>query len=521
MPLVIACEFLTGVCVAADHADRDRPEWPPHPARLYSALLSAWADAGEPEEERAALDLLEQLGPPELEVPPAGRRDAVSHYVPPNDVSAGRPGARLPASPKAIREAVAVVPMLRRRQPRSFPATPLPHDASTVRFVWPAADVDADVVAALASLTSRVACLGHSSSLVRVAVEQAWEPSGELAHWRPGASGARALRVMGPGRRDELQRRFASGLRPNVGPTHPYEILDSTAHLIPGSSFSDEWYVLRSAGGLAPALEAWPYVAWLLRRALIGLVDRAVGSRLDQEERLEVLAILSGHAPSGAALERPHAAFVPMANVGWARHSTGALMGAAIVLPTGVDRDLMLDCLAAAITFGAVERADADVPDRRVLALTLGSLGEWWLSPALDDPRQSLSPRRYLGTATTWTSATPVVLDRFPKRDGDVEAIVASACAHVGLPAPVGIMTHKHAGVAGAPAARPRQGRADGPGAWRLRWTDETGARIDRFSGRPLTHLTVTFAQPVRGPILLGAGRYHGLGLLLPGEVDA
>ena len=45
----IEVNFLTGRYVATFHNDRRQPEWPPHPARLFSALVAAWADADEPD----------------------------------------------------------------------------------------------------------------------------------------------------------------------------------------------------------------------------------------------------------------------------------------------------------------------------------------------------------------------------------------------------------------------------------------------------------------------------------------
>ena len=59
----IEVNFLTGRFVATCHNDRRQPEWPPHPARLYSALVAAWADADKPNpSERAALEWLEVSG---------------------------------------------------------------------------------------------------------------------------------------------------------------------------------------------------------------------------------------------------------------------------------------------------------------------------------------------------------------------------------------------------------------------------------------------------------------------------
>ena len=59
MGLVITIDLLTGSYEATDVGDRERAEWPPHPARLFSALLAAARG-----EDRAALRWLEQQPPP-------------------------------------------------------------------------------------------------------------------------------------------------------------------------------------------------------------------------------------------------------------------------------------------------------------------------------------------------------------------------------------------------------------------------------------------------------------------------
>ena len=84
----IEVNFLTGRFVATCHNDRRQPEWPPHPARLFSALVAAWADADEPDAaERAALEWLESQASPEIAASDAVPRKAVSHFVPVNDAS--------------------------------------------------------------------------------------------------------------------------------------------------------------------------------------------------------------------------------------------------------------------------------------------------------------------------------------------------------------------------------------------------------------------------------------------------
>ena len=107
-----------------------------------------------------------------------------------------------------------------------------------------------------------------------------------------------------------------------------------------------------------------------------------------------------------------------------------------------------------------------------------------------------------------------MVLDRFPKSEDPAEQarIVATACTHVGLPEPVEIELHAHAAVRGAPSA---QRRARAP-----IWSDWSFPPGSWLAGRPRRHVVLRFEQPVRGPVLIGAGRYQGLGLCLPLGVE-
>lgn len=50
MMLAVEIELLTGRYVATQFNDRNKPEWPPHPGRLFCALVAAWADTEEPDE---------------------------------------------------------------------------------------------------------------------------------------------------------------------------------------------------------------------------------------------------------------------------------------------------------------------------------------------------------------------------------------------------------------------------------------------------------------------------------------
>ena len=80
--------FLTGRYVATAYNNRRAGEWPPHPARLFSAMVDAWADRDERElQESRILEWLEEQGPPAIAAGEAEHRRVVSHFVPVNDAT--------------------------------------------------------------------------------------------------------------------------------------------------------------------------------------------------------------------------------------------------------------------------------------------------------------------------------------------------------------------------------------------------------------------------------------------------
>ncbi len=479
--LVLSIELLTGVYRASL---TDQAEWPPHPERVYSALVQAWSDCGCEPREREALEWLERQEPPDIVAGAAHEREAPKVFVPPNDARGSD---------------IAVLPDRRRRQERTFraviPAEPLIH------LRW-SAEPEPPVLNALQVLAQQVASLGHSASLVRFAFQlEAGEPGRGESVWSPQPSGATALRAPYAGRLADLERWYVhdeNGKRRQrpisrrseryAGPEKAAADSAGLASVFGGPA---DWFVFEDAGGFRPDLLGFGVVARRLRDALMSLGDQPPS------------VLVSGHAADGGPATRPHAAIVPLANVGWAR-STGDLLGLAVVLPRELqpfERQDMLRCLAA---FLAVQEGRA----MGVLAVTPGRA--WDLERSPFPSRASLMPERWCRPSRSWASVTPVFLDRFTDTDEPAEAarIVAAACAHVGLPEPVELELHKHSAVAGAPPAYPARGQRTG-----VDWSIPTRAP---YRNRPRRHVVLRFSEPVTGPILLGAARYHGLGMCLP-----
>ena len=78
--------------MATSYNSRDESEWPPHPARLHSALVATHFafDPAEPAiriEERSVLEWLERQGAPSIAASEADAREVVTVFVPVNDVA--------------------------------------------------------------------------------------------------------------------------------------------------------------------------------------------------------------------------------------------------------------------------------------------------------------------------------------------------------------------------------------------------------------------------------------------------
>ena len=213
--LAIEVAFLTGRYVATAYNTRTEGEWPPHPARLFSALAATHFAADDsmipaPSDERAILEWLEQQGAPSIIASDATSRDVVTVFVPVNDsaltdvdeeanrlerarealasAEASRDGTDLKKRVAAFRKADAafrravarvtevpskpmnprygqrLLPEYRNRQPRTFPSvTP---DDPRVTYVWTDATTTDEERRLLDGLLGRVVRLGHSSSLI-------------------------------------------------------------------------------------------------------------------------------------------------------------------------------------------------------------------------------------------------------------------------------------------------------------------------------------------------------------------
>jgi CRISPR-associated protein Csb2 len=523
--------YLTGYATATSVGNRDEAEWPPHPGRVFMAMVAALyetkplsentAPAALWREERAALEWLEALNPPSLKVSEHyDKRSSVTSYVPVND------RLSIPAN----------------KQPRTFPKV-RPHDPN-VFLVWMDATPSDIHKNALQRLCAKVIRIGHSSSLVQMwHVPEGEEPSPNLRPLYAPSRGSEAihLRIPTAGCLSQLQQQFNGDaidrffdlsahitsardakakkdaeavferefgtkwtrslsppprLRPVLTITRPYVGKRTEEKVVGRSYFDSDLLILTKQDGPNLGLESTAVLTEALRGALL----KSCGEQAPEW--------LTGHRGVGVPAERPHVALLPLAFVGF-QHADGHLLGLAIAFPRDVPVRERGRWLRTFLYDQSGQPAE--------IRLTLGKLGVWTLRQEQRTvPPLTLRADTWCQTnnpSDTWASVTPILLDRHPKFDPkadraawftEIADIVATSCEHSGLPRPIEIHLEKTAWHEGAPRACP------GGGGFPL-LPGKPGA-----PARQQIHAWLRFANPVEGPVIIGAGRYRGYGLCKP-----
>ena len=550
----VEVNFLTGRFTAAAHHDRGRAEWPPHPARLFSALVATWADSDHPDPaERAALEWLEAQEPPAISAPPADVRKAVTHFVPVNDAAVVSPSAYLKRSEKIdelLREqeellaesqgeatrrvqtlrnqtarqrdvaslvsqagsanpkdGQALLPEGRNRQARQWPSV-TPRWPRVV-FSWTAAPDD-ETRAVLDGLLSRVIRLGHSSSLVSCrAAADAPAPS-HLPHAR-----GEVIRAVRKGQLAALESEYARhrGSKPRSLPYAAvrYRTVDEEQQRPPAPlrpNTVGEWLVFE----FVPRSRQFPST----RAVEIAAAMRAALFKYAPDPLPEGL---TGHRSDRSPSPDPHMAVLPLPFVGH-EHADGRLLGLAVSIPESSDGAVKDSVLRA---IGEWERAKGGDDIRRrsppELRLTFGKKGSLKIVRVVKPGAlANLNKQIWSRPSHRWVSASPIALPANPGHFGKgtaaarakvwarAEEAIRSACRHIGLPEPEQTTLSLTPFLTGARPAPDfpsfRQGRGD------------------QQVSRRLVHASLLFAEPVAGPLLLGSGRFLGLGLMRPVAVE-
>ena len=470
--LAIDVEFLHGTYRAdpdgsAMTGRAEVGEWPPSAARLLAAFVAADGMGSDCRvTDGTELEFLEGLGPPTI------RADASPHHQRLNEryvvradktASKGHTHQEYPA-----RKGVEVRPGA-----RVALRSPL------VTFLWPDADA-ARHFRPLQLRAARIGYLGCADSPVRVRVAASHEQNcvDGRHEYQPSVQGTCMVSVPRPGQHlaalsaaheawlehgTSVSRSWFPGLRNLVayaGPDDPTEAGASGAvvawlHLQPsvsGRRISD--------------------VTATLREAVMSRYNRLFGDPLPRE--------LHGHGFDSRGFDI--ARYLALPNVGF-QHSDGRIHGAAVWLPPDCDDT----------TRGQVRTAARSLDELH------GRNFQARVTPWQGSGPTAANPGRWLRQSTAWVTAVPAIHERYGRLD---LSEIARWCRHAGLPEPVAYRSTR------VPLAT---------GGLRLQAPEVRRHGQDRAERtRPFSHIELRFAEPVRGPVVIGAGRSRGFGLCIP-----
>ena len=477
-------------------------DWPPAPARLFQALMAGAArGAMVPSDVRSALGWLERLPPPIIAAPHGFRGKAYTGFVPNNDLDAELSKKNMPDLDKAV----AAVRVGKQLQPVLFDTK------SPILYCWPVDAPDARATT-LCATAEKLYQLGRGIDMAwaEAAVIDADEAEEQLAghggivHRPSGGSGTeRSFLCPRPGTGASLTERFESMRnRFRVGGTNrkPMRVfVQPPKPLLAKITYDARPHRLvfdlrKGTDTFAPwSLSAAAALVETVRDKAAVLFRDAVPDLADSIERY-----LVGRGATDAD-KAMRVRITPIPSVGHP-DVVPAIRRVAVYVPQSCP--LKADDLAWA--FAQISWADGD------------GVIERELRRAGDDRMVD----RFEQRGKRWRSVTPLALPMARRRrieptrrmderkagheraaeDARAAAAVRQALRHAGIRAP-----------------------ADGVRVQREPF-DRRGERAEafasgtRFPKEALWHVEMTFAEPVAGPLVLGDGRYLGLGLMRPSD---
>lgn len=469
--------------------------WPPSPARVFQALVaSAGPQQSLPSNVQDALLWLEALPPPILHAPKALLGQRVQLYVPHNDLDTAG------GDPRAV-ESIRVGKVV---QPHLFDAR------QPISYIWtyaaePSANAHAEQICHIAMglyqlgrgvdaawATAHVLPIADTLEILRHAEGQTLRPS---AHEAQGAlpEATTMLDCHVPGSLDSLVARYLAAADRFQVERHqkkttvifvqpPRAVFVEVPY---GSARMRFLFELRSPDGAAE------FVHWRLAAAaeIVHRIRDEARARLVNAlpERIsDIDNALMGRPVQGKAIPaEQRVRIVPLPSIGH-EHVDRGIRRILVEVPAGCP----LDAQDVRWAFSGLHVANAETGE---VSATLV-------------PAENMDMLQHYAIGTKpsrrWRTVTPLALNAQYDLEGPIPKQLAQALADA----------LRHEGV-GARAVEVRAQRMPFE-----RHGVEAGlfAPGTRFSEQNLWHVDVVLDRAVRGPLILGDGRYLGLGLLAP-----
>lgn len=467
-----------------NHVNEGVPEWPPSPWRLLRAVLASWFHEGQDVPEPVVRGILNALAAPPLFHLPEITAAHTRQYQPLYGVASGDPGT---GKTSLVFDTFAAFDR-----------------ETSVLITWQDAVLTTEERSGLAGLLAQMTYLGRAESWcdARLLGDEAAGPALNQRVARPLSE----IEAASPGEETRRVLCWESGEGDDrvIDVGHPLLVATDAlrkARLDPRCPPGGRWvrYGLAKslprrpartsvrAGAAAPVMARLGFHSAVLPRITEAVTVAELLRDGLQAQFGRLLAgasspIFSGKSADGVPLEgHRHAHYLPLDE-----DRDGHLDGALVYAPMGFEDGE----LAALRRLTTLRRRD-DPRDLDVILLGVGNE---------DVGRGTVGPAR------VWTSVSPFLLPRHPKRngrDGPNDQLVTELQRR-GLPVPAAVERvdfHQR-------------------GAHRTRWLEFRRWRR-RGSGPALMQgfgFRLEFAEPVSGPIVVGYGSHYGLGLFLPAD---
>ena len=489
--LLISVRFHEGRYHGQDDQFGGSRGWPPSPARLFQALVAGTARGAVLRgDDQRALRWLECLPPPRIAAPPIHRGQPVKRFVPNNDLDAvgGNPGR------------IGEVRVGKEWRPCFFDAD------QPVIYVW---DFESESGNAkrVCTIAARLCQLGKG-------VDMAWaegqvlkqEEAQVLLESHPGSlrvpAGAGKVPVPCSGTLHSLTERYQSNRRRlrfegsgrktrQLFFQPPKAVFGQVGYDTPARSlhFELRWNANEKNGFAARPLAS---AASLLPGLRDGAANRLKEALPEKTELVNKLIVGRGAGPADLARR---VRLVPIPSIGTA-YTDPSIRRIMVEVPP--DCPWRLDDLAWAFSGLEIVNRETGEPFDSVLV------------PTHDDHMAN----RFKGTAQDFQSITPLVLPAARRRrigpTGQKTAEERGQEEEHAIGAVVQAL--RHAGV----RSRPCRIEVQREPFQRRGVRAELFAQGSRFSKHALWHVALGFREPIPGPLIIGDGRFYGLGLMAP-----
>lgn len=493
----VTIRFLDAVPRFHGRGDDGNPEWPPSPLRMFQALVCAaatrWRGNLFQEYARPALQWLEALRPSVVAPQVPGESFGYRTYVPNNS------GDLMTAAWARGDTETSMAKFRVEKDVRPTHLTAKSDEFAAVHYLYPVADA-AEFAKHQQTLTDAARSITHLGWGVDMVAGDASElPEAKVAElagerWRPTKDGSgtplrvprsETLKALMEKHQAFLNRLQGDGFRP----VPPLTAFETVGYRRDTESASRPWVAFRISS-VDPDAPNPSFDTPGRARDVAAWVRHATGQVCAEWPFPNFAAFVHGHTESGTQTKGEHAderfMYLPLPSIerqGERGEHVGAIRRVLVAAPVGFE--------------------DRVEWIRRRLA---GHELEWGIDVpgvllALPDSDWVLG--RYMGPkqgARAWSTVTPVVLPGHDDRDPETaERLLRRAFGHAGFSEEVvrglGVEWRNIGFRAGVDLA-------------------SKYSLPDRLGG-PRYHVRVRFANPVRGPLAVGAGRYRGLGLFV------